>query len=178
MERLVFSSARFFRLPVAILTIVGVVGIDAVAAPLSGATARTSDSCTTIVLGRGGFGALQGCRSFGRDLPKENERNGSGQIAPGSGSTATISWTPPFEGSTIDTPAVVGLANVTFIGTESDNDSKAKSCPAGTFELEMKADVVSGDDAGGTFSAELCTSSAGAFPFTEEPHTKATITEP
>jgi hypothetical protein len=43
----------------------------------------------------------------------------------------------------------------------------------------MTADVVTAGTVTGAFQAELCTpSSGGGFPFTLEPHTRATITAP
>lgn len=178
MGRITFASKRLLQVPVVVAMIVTVVAVDAGTAVGSGSV-RTSDACLTFVLGRGGFGTLQHCRSFGRrDIPSGSERNGSGQfVITGLGSTATITWAPPFEGSTATVPAVVGLANVSFNGSESDPDVKG-SCPAGTFEQEMTADVVSGEDTGGTFRAELCSGPANGLPFTEEPNTKARITEP
>jgi hypothetical protein len=178
MRRIALASRRFLQVPIAVVMIVAVVAVDGGTASGSVARIRTSDACRSFVLGRGGFGTLQHCRSFGRrDIPLGSERNGSGQFVPGVGSTATITWAAPFEGSTATMPTVVGLANVSFDATESDPDVKG-SCPTGTFEEEMTADVVSGDDTGGTFRAELCSSPAGGLPFTEEPNTKARITEP
>jgi hypothetical protein len=176
--RIAFVSRRLFRLLVAVALVLALVAVDAGAASGVSARVRTSDVCRTFVLGRGGFGTLQHCRSFGRrDVPRGSERNGTGQVVIGLGATATITWAPPFEGSTATMPAIVGLANVSFNATESDPDVKG-SCPAGSFEDEMTADVVSGEDTGGTFRAELCSSPAGGLPFTLEPHTKARIFEP
>lgn len=150
------------------------------AAPAAAAVSNPSDVCTTIVLGRGGFGGLQGCRSA-REGHAGNgvERNGSGQVAPGQAvGTATIFWNPPFEGSTASAPASVHLVNIMLSSSESDKDTRRGSCPAGTNEWELVAQVASGDDLGGSFTAELCTSFDNGFPWTGEPHTKVLITEP
>src|SRR5689334_11281077 len=84
--RIACASRRLYQLPIVVVTMVAVVAIDAGAGSAASAQVRTSDACKTFVLGRGGFGTLQHCRSFGtRDIPRGSEKNGSGQFEIGLG---------------------------------------------------------------------------------------------
>ena len=162
---------RFAFLSIATLTIVG--AVFGIAAPAN-ATDHVSVSCRSLSFNRGGFGALAECRTFGR----HQQRHGEGQFSPGGVDSGTIFWTPPFEGSTAAAPTTVNLAHISVVAEETDKEAKQRSCPPGATEFEMTADVFAAGTATGAFQAELCSTAAGGFPFTLEPHTKATITEP
>jgi hypothetical protein len=161
-----------------------------VAFSLSTATAANptaSDTCKTVTLTFGNppgslGGQLSGCTSdTDHDFNKEVERNGSGQwsydVASGAGG---ITWQYPFEGH----GSFLQLTHLSSPVHETDPESKANSCPAGTTENEVKVSV-NGDttlngkgDNGGRFTFEICGSNSGPPTATQEPGSKVVITEP
>jgi hypothetical protein len=170
MRRKFARVKRIALLSIATLTIVG--AVFGIAAPAN-ATGHTVVSCRSLSFNRGGFGALAECRTFGR----HQQRHGEGQFSPGGVDSGTIFWTPPFEGSTAAVPTTVNLVHISFVAQETDKEPKRASCPPDASEYEMTADVFTAGTVTGSFQAELCTGAAGGFPFTLEPHTRATITE-
>ncbi len=71
-------------------------------------------------------------------------------------SSGSITWNPPFEGSTSANPVAISLSNSSSPTTMGNKDR----CPKGTTENQFTFNVTSGDDSGGLFTFEMCENNA------------------
>jgi hypothetical protein len=163
-----------------VISLLGVLSLTGGALMLNGsgagaATPKISDRCGALSASIATMtGKVSKCRSdLDHGVADATETNGSGKVTL-SGSTATVTWNAPYEGSTTARPAKT-VASLAFAPPNPD-EPETMVCPANTTEENVTGTITADStdragtdsDVGGKIVGEVCVNGA-AGTLTLEP---------